>query len=107
MLGRRVRHHRPQPARGRDQRAVLRHHLEVVGLGLVEAAGGIDLTDLSVAEHGDRLRQDPADIGAEVRADLGRAGEQVVPREDGDGVVPADVRGRNAVAGLRLVDTSS
>ena len=105
VLGRRVRHHRAEPAGRRDQRARLAaDHLEVVGLGLVEAPGGIDLADLSVAEHGDRLRQDAADLGAEVGADLGRAGEQVVAREDRDRVVPPDVRGGNAVAGLRLVD---
>ena len=78
--------------------AIAADHLEVVGLGLIEPPRGVHLADLAVAEHPDRLREDAADLGTEVGADLGRSGEQVVPGEDRHGVVPADVRGGDPVS---------
>ena len=78
--------------------------VEVVGLGLLDPSGGLDLADLAVAERRDRPGEERADVGPEVGRDLGGLGEQVVAGEDRDGVAPAGVRRLHRVARVRLVD---
>jgi hypothetical protein len=94
-----------EPARRRDQRRGLAaDHLEVVGFAPLQGPRGVDLADLPVAEDGDRVGEEPADVRPEIGGDLRRPREQVVAGEDRHRVIPALVRGRHAVARVGFVD---
>ena len=105
MLGDGIREHASESAGGGDQRSGLpTDHLEVAVFVLLEAAGGVDLADLPVTQDRDRPREQAAHVRAQIGRHLRRQREQVVAREDRDGVVPSRVRRRDATPVGRFVD---
>jgi len=93
-----------EAAGGGDQGAgLVGEDAEVVLDRVLAVEGAADVADLALDQPGDRVREDPGRLGAEVGGELGGAGEQVVAGEDGDLVVIAGVGRAGAAPDLGLV----